>query len=230
MGWYDGVPANLNRHPPVERARRLVASMGGKSALHSAARSAFEQGDYRWAAELANNGVFADPDDIVSRTLLADSYEQMGYQSESAIWRNIYLTGARELRQGKADSVENSGPNYLMAATPLGDFLSFLETTLVPEKAKDTRLAFNLVDTVSGERFAVSLANSVLVSEQGETVPGAPTLTAPKPVLLGVLFGQVPLDAMVAANQAQVDGDSASIKQLITFLEMPKLDFNIVEP
>jgi alkyl sulfatase BDS1-like metallo-beta-lactamase superfamily hydrolase len=230
MGWYDGVPANLNRHPPVERARRLVASMGGKSALHSAARSAFEQGDYRWAAELANNGVFADPDDIVSRTLLADCYEQMGYQSESAIWRNIYLTGARELRQGKADSVESSGPNYLMAATPLGDFLSFLETTLVPEKAKDTRLAFNLVDTVSGERFAVSLANSVLVSEQGETVPGAPTLTAPKPVLLGVLFGQVPLDAMVAANQAQVDGDSASIKQLITFLEMPKLDFNIVEP
>jgi alkyl sulfatase BDS1-like metallo-beta-lactamase superfamily hydrolase len=230
MGWYDGVPANLNRHPPVERARRLVASMGGKNALHGAARDAFDQGDYRWAAELANMGVFADPADTVSRTLLADSYEQMGYQSESAIWRNIYLTGARELRQGTADAILETGPNYLMAATPLGDFLSFLETTLVPEKAKDAKLSFNLVDTVSGDRFALSLANSVLVSERGQTIPGAPTLSAPKPVLLGILFGQAPLDAMVAAGQAQVDGDSTSIKQLTAFVEMPKLDFNIVEP
>ncbi len=230
MGWYDGIPANLNRHPPVERAQRLVAAMGGREALHGAAQSAFEQGDYRWSAELAHNGVFADPADTVSRTLLADSYEQMGYQSESAIWRNIYLTGARELRQGKADTIAETGPNYLMAATPLGDFLGFLETTVVPEKAGDAKLAFNLVDTVTGDRFAVTLANSVLVSEHGETIPDAPTLSAPKPVLLGILFGQAPLDAMVKAGTAQVDGDSAPITRLATLLEMPKLDFNIVEP
>ena len=230
MGWYDGIPANLNRHPPVDRARRLVAAIGGREALHDAARSAYEQGDYRWSAELAHNGVFADPADTASRMLLADSYEQMGYQSESAIWRNIYLTGARELRQGKADTITETGPNYLMAATPLLDFLGFLETTVVPEKAGDTRLALNLVDTVSGDRFAVTLANSVLVSEPGEMIPGAPTLAAPKPVLLGILFGQAPLEAMVRAGQAQVDGDSAPITQLATLLQMPKLDFNIVEP
>lgn len=230
MGWYDGIPANLNRHPPVERAKRLIAAMGGREALHGAARSAFEQGDYRWSAELAHNGVFADPADTVSRTLLADSYEQMGYQSESAIWRNIYLTGARELRQGKADTIAETGPNYLMAATPLGDFLGFLEATVVPEKAGDAKLAFNLVDTLSGDRFAVTLTNSVLVSEQGQTIPDAPTLSAPKPVLLGILFGQVPLEAMVKAGQAQVDGDTTPITQLATLLEMPKLDFNIVEP
>lgn len=230
MGWYDGVPANLNRHPPVERAQRLVAAMGGRKALHRETRMAFEHGDYRWSAELAHNGVFADTSDTVSRALLADSYEQLGYQSESAIWRNIYLTGARELRQGKPDSFPQTGPNYLMAATPLGDFLSYLETTIVPEKARDTQLAFNLVDTSSGDHFAVTLKNAVLVSELGQAIEGAPTLAAPKPVMLGILFGQVPLDAMIAAGQAKVSGDSAPIRKLPMLLEMPKLDFNIVEP
>lgn len=230
MGWYDGVPANLHPLPPVDRARRLVAAMGGARALHRQARKAFDAGDYRWAAELAHNGVFADPSDKTARALLANSYEQLGYQSESAVWRNIYLTGARELRQGHPDGYGESGPSYLMMATPLADFLDLVETTLVPERAGDTRLAFNLVDTASGDTFAVTLANAVLVSERGQTIPGAPTLSAAKPILLGVLFGQAPLDAMVAAGRAKLDGDGAPIRQLVGFLERPKLDFPIVEP
>jgi alkyl sulfatase BDS1-like metallo-beta-lactamase superfamily hydrolase len=230
MGWYDGVPANLNPHPPVERAKLLVEALGGAKALHRVTRKAFEAGNYRWAAELGQSGVFADPTDRVSRFLLADSYEQLGYQSESAIWRNIYLTGARELRRGKPDGFAETGPNYLMMATPLADFLDLVETTLVPEKAGETKLAFNLVDTISGDRFAVTLENAVLVSEKGQTVPGAPTLSAPKPIILGVLFGQAPLDAMVASGRVQLVGDGAAIKQLTSFLSIPKLDFNIVEP
>ncbi len=230
MGWYDGVPANLNPWPAVEKAKLLVGALGGKKALHKQIGSAFAAGNYRWSADLAQNGVFADPTDAPARKWLADSYEQLGYQAESAIWRNIYLTGAREVRQGHADTVPESGPSYLLAATPLGDFLSLLETTLVPEKAGTTALAFNLVDTASGNRFAVSLANAVLVSEAGETLPGAPTLSAPKPVLLGILFGKVPLAAMVAAKQAKLEGDAAPINQLVGMLEQPKLDFAIVEP
>ena len=230
MGWYDGVPANLNPWPAVEKAKLLVGALGGKKALHKQIGSAYAAGNYRWSADLAQNGVFADPTDAPARKWLADSYEQLGYQAESAIWRNIYLTGAREVRQGHADTVPESGPSYLLAATPLGDFLSLLETTLVPEKAGTTALAFNLVDTASGNRFAVSLANAVLVSEAGETLPGAPTLSAPKPVLLGILFGKVPLAAMVAAKQAKLEGDAAPINQLVGMLEQPKLDFAIVEP
>ena len=230
MGWYDGVPANLNPYPPVERARRLVASLGGARALHRQAQKAFAAGDYRWSAELAHNGVFADPSDRTARMLLADSYEQLGYQSESAIWRNIYLTGARELRQGKPDSVAESGPNYLMAATPLRHFLDLVETTLVPERAGTAKLAFNLVETGSGERFAITVENAVMVSEAGQSVPGAPTLSAPKPILLGILFGQAPLDAMVASGRARLEGDGAAIRQLSGMLQPPRLDFNIVEP
>ena len=230
MGWYDGVPAHLNRHPPATRARKLVAAMGGPKALHRAAQKAFAEGDYRWSAELAHNGVFADPTDRVSRGLLADSYEQLGYQSESAVWRNIYLTGAREVRQAKPDSVPQSGPNYLMMATPLRDFLDFLATTIVPEKAGESSLAFNLVDTSTGEKFAITLKNAVLVSQKGQSIEGAPTLSAAKPVLLGILFGQVPMDQMVAAGQVKLDGDAAPIRQLSKVIDMPRLDFNIVEP
>lgn len=231
MGWYDGVPANLNRHPPVERAKRLVASMGGAKALHRQARKAFAEGDYRWSAELANNGLFANPDDATSRALLADSYEQLGYQAESAIWRNIYLTGASELRRRKADAAPaDVGPNYLFAATPFAQFLEMLETTVVPERAGDARLAFNLVDSASGERFAVSLGNAVMVHEAGQTIAGAPTLSAPKPVLLGVLTGKVGLDAMVAAGQAKVEGDGSAITRLAAMLDLPKTDFFIAEP
>ena len=230
MGWYDGVPANLNPHPPVEKARRMVRAMGGAKALHKQARAAFASGDYRWSAELANYGVFADPQDRTARTILADSYEQLGYQAESAIWRNIYLTGARELRQGRPDGFGQLGPSYLMAATPLDKFLDLLATTVVPERAGDQRLTFNLVESISGDRFAITLGNAVLVSEKNQALPDAPTLTAPKPVLLGILFGQAPLDAMLAAGQARVEGDPAAIRQLVPMLEQPRLDFAIIEP
>jgi len=230
MGWYDGVPANLNPQPPIQRAKLLVDALGGTKALHRETRKAFAAGNYRWAAELGQNGVFADPSDAVSRTLLADSYEQLGYQSESASWRNIYLTGARELRQAKPDAFAETGPNYLMMATPLADFLGLVETALVPERAGETKLAFNLVDTISGDRFAVTLENAVVVSRKGQSTPGASTFSAPKPVLLGVLFGQAKLDAMVAAGHAKLIGDGAAIKQLTGFLSFPKLDFAIVEP
>ena len=230
MGWYNGVPADLNPHPPVERAKRLVAAMGGAASLHRQARKAYATGDYRWSSELAHNGVFADPADKVSRKLLADSYEQLGYQSESAIWRNIYLSGAKELRQGRPDTYVESGPNYLMMATPLSDFLDLMETTLVPEKAGGAKLGFNILETTSGQRFAITLENSVIVTEAGQTVPGAPTLSASKPVLLGILFGKVPLDAMVTGGQAKLEGDGAGIRQLTGMLQPPKLDFNIIEP
>ena len=231
MGWYDGDPASLDPHPPRERARRLVAAIGGKEAVQRLAQAAFDAGDYRWAIELAHAGVFADPLDAGSRQILADSYEQLGYQSESAVWRNIYLTGARELRQGHPDAyVEAAGPNYLALATPLADFLDLLATTLVPDKAGDARLGFNLVDTASGERYALTLANAVLVSEKGQVASGAPTLSAPKPLLLGILFGAAPLDAMVAAGKVRLDGDAAPIRQLVGMLERPRLDFPIATP
>ena len=98
LGWFDGNPAHLNPHPPVEAATRYVAFMGGADAVLEKARASFAQGDYRWVVEVVNHVVFADPENEPARLLQADALEQLGFQSESGPWRDFYLSGAMELR------------------------------------------------------------------------------------------------------------------------------------
>ncbi len=100
LGWYDGNPAHLDPLPPVDAARRYVEFMGGADAVLERARRSFDDGDYRWVVEVVNHVVFADPSNVAGRHLQADALEQLGYQSESATWRNAYLMGAKELREG----------------------------------------------------------------------------------------------------------------------------------
>ena len=103
LGWYDGNPAHLNPHTPVDAATRYVEFMGGANAILDRARTSFAQGDYRWVVEVVNHVVFAQPDNTEARQLQADALEQLGYQAESATWRNAYLMGAKELREGSPD-------------------------------------------------------------------------------------------------------------------------------
>ena len=98
LGWFDGNPAHLHPHPPVEAASRYVDFMGGADAVLDKARVSFANGDYRWVVEVVNHVVFADPGNDEARNLQADALEQLGYQSESGPWRDFYLTGAMELR------------------------------------------------------------------------------------------------------------------------------------
>ena len=100
LGAYDGNPANLNPLPPQESAKRYVELIGGADKAVAAAQTAFDKGDYRWAAELLNHAVFAEPDHKAAKELLARTYDQMGYMAEAATWRNSYLTAAAELRNG----------------------------------------------------------------------------------------------------------------------------------
>ncbi len=100
LGWYDGNPAHLDPLPPVDAGSKYVEFMGGADEVLRRARASFDAGDYRWVAEVVNHVVFADPENREARQLQADALEQMGYQSESATWRNAYLMGAKELREG----------------------------------------------------------------------------------------------------------------------------------
>ena len=100
LGWYDGNPANLDPLPPAQAGANYVEFMGGADAVLAKARSSIERGDYRWVVQVVNHVVFADPANRAARELQADALEQLGYQSESATWRNAYLMGAMELRDG----------------------------------------------------------------------------------------------------------------------------------
>ncbi|MED5324492.1 MAG: alkyl sulfatase dimerization domain-containing protein, partial [Pseudomonadota bacterium] len=112
LGYFDAVPANLNPLAPAVRAEKYVALAGGSAGVMAKAQTAFDTGEYRWVAELLNHLVFADPDNEAAKNLLADAYEQMGYQAESGPWRNFYLRGAHELRRGilKPERVRTVSP------------------------------------------------------------------------------------------------------------------------
>src|SRR5690606_5646181 len=100
FGWYDGNPASLDPLPPEAAAERYVEAMGGADAVLARGREAFARGELRWAATLLDHLVFAEPGRADARALLADVYDQLGYRAESGPWRDVYLTGAHELRHG----------------------------------------------------------------------------------------------------------------------------------
>jgi alkyl sulfatase BDS1-like metallo-beta-lactamase superfamily hydrolase len=104
LGWYDGNPAHLWNHPPADAARRYVAAMGGADAVVEQARQAHREGDYRWVVELLNHVLFADEHHAEARALQADAFEQLGFGAENGTWRNAFLAGATELRQGQFGS------------------------------------------------------------------------------------------------------------------------------
>ena len=121
LGWYDGNPANLHPLPPVEAAGRYVEMMGGADNVIAGARRAYSEGEYRWVAQVLNHVVFDDPANAEARRLSADAMEQLGYQSESATWRNAYLWGAFELRHGSLQLGRARQPAMARAMT--GDLL-----------------------------------------------------------------------------------------------------------
>src|SRR6185437_4067264 len=128
VGWYDGNPANLDRLPPVEEARKQVEYMGGADAAIARARNDFRAGNYRWVAEVMDQVVFADPGNKDARALAADAFEQMGYAAENGPTRSSYLLATQKLRSDKPDeqrSTPGISPQLLhaMSAGQMFDYL-----------------------------------------------------------------------------------------------------------
>lgn len=229
LGWYDAVPANLNPHPPAERAKRFVADMGGATKVLAAAKKAMATGDYRWSSDLLNQLVFAEPANAKGRAMLADSYEQQGYQAESAIWRNQFLSAANDLRQGFKPNATIQSPDSI-AAIPTGLLLESVATRLDPAKVAGKSLAINFSITDRAETAKVSVGNSVLISEMGSShdTPAA-TVTGPRQLFLAMLFLKMPLAQLEAAG-LKIEGDRAVVEALQAALDPIPAAFNIAEP
>lgn len=229
LGWYDAIPANLNPHPPEERGRRLVAAMGGAKKVMAEAKRAMKAGDYRWSSDLLHQLVFAEAKNAEARALLADSYEQQGYQAESAIWRNQFLSAARDLRQGLTPSIASQSVDMISAiATPL--LLDSVATRLNPDIIKDRKLSLNFVIPDRQEKAKISVGNSVMFSEMGtaHATPDA-TVTAPRQLYLAMLFLKMPLAQLEAAG-LKIEGSKAAVEALQAALDPMPTPFNIAEP
>ncbi len=229
LGWYDANPANLNPWPPAERARKSIAAMGGAKKVIALARTAMDAGDYRWSSDLLNQAVFADPANRQARLLLADSYEQQGYQAESAIWRNQFLSAARDLRQGPAGAAPGTQSADLIAAVPTQLLLDSAATRFDPARFGGQRAAINLVMPERSETAGVELTGSAMLARMTPLPGAAVTITAPRRVLLALLFVKVPLGQLEAAG-LKVEGDRELALKWLGALDPMAAGFNIAEP
>jgi len=229
LGWYDAVPANLNPWPPAERAKRLVAAIGGVPKVIAQGKAAIRAGDYRWSSELLSAAVFADPGNKAARALLADSYEQQGYQAESAIWRNQFLAAASELRSGRIASATSSQSQDMIAAVPTQLLLDSVATRIDPAKLGGRPTAINLVMPERGETAGIELTGTAMLARMGAAQGAAATLTAPRRLLLGLLFLKLPLAQLEAAG-LKVEGDRVAVEAWLAALDPMPGAFNIAEP
>ncbi|WP_339702762.1 alkyl sulfatase dimerization domain-containing protein [uncultured Sphingosinicella sp.] len=230
MGHYDGNPAHLDPLPDVERGKRIVAAMGGAKKVLGEAAKARNAGDERWAAELLSHLVMAEPANARARDMLAASFEQMAWQTETAPWRNIYLSGARELR-GLATSGGGADTSEIAMSTPLADLLDLMAVRLSPEKAAGAELSIGIILPDSGERRLVSVRNRVLVHQPwSEGAAPAVTLTSPRRVFLGLVGGQVKAAEAVQKGILRIDGDAAQLQRFTGLFEPPPASFGLALP
>ena len=231
MGWYDANPADLWPLPPEPAAKRYVEAMGGAKAVMDRAKAAADEGEYRWAATLLNHAVFADPTNTAAREMLASVYTQLGFQSEAGTWRNIYLTGAQELRSGVLKLPSITFSEELLAATPTSMLLDFAAVRVNPDKAAAQAFLLNVELTDRKEHHLITVENGVLVHEEGISDPKAgATICLSRPDLLMTLFAKVPIGLKVAKGDIKIEGDKSIYETLVDLVEPVDANFPVVTP
>ncbi|EHR72875.1 alkyl sulfatase-like hydrolase [Burkholderiales bacterium JOSHI_001] len=231
LGFYDANPASLNRLPPAETARRYVAAMGGEAAVLAHARKAFDAGDYRWGAELLNHLVFANPDNSAARHLQADTLEQLGYQAEAGTWRNAYLVGAKELRDGVLKPPTSTQGPDMVRGMSLELLFDFIALRLNHAKVDGQKLAISMVFTDLKETWALELSNAVLNNTRGRVLKNPDvTLTLTRPAFLGLLLGGKKLPDLVQAGQVKLEGNAQAFGAVFANIDSFDPYFNIVTP
>jgi alkyl sulfatase BDS1-like metallo-beta-lactamase superfamily hydrolase len=167
LGWFDCNPSNLNPLPPEESGKRFTKLMGGIDEVIQKAKKLYKNGEYRFAAQVLNHAVFGYPQNETARELLACTYEQLGYQAESATWRNLYLTGALELRDGakKRGGFSTLGKE-IIKFMPIGMLFDYIAVWLNPQNADGKTIDINL--SIDGEIWNVRLSNSVISARESE--------------------------------------------------------------
>jgi alkyl sulfatase BDS1-like metallo-beta-lactamase superfamily hydrolase len=232
LGWYDGNPANLNPLPPAEAGRRYVDLAGGAAALLEKAKTAYDQSEYRWVAEVLNHLVFAEPGNTGARALLAACYDQLGYQAESGPWRDVYLTAAFELRHGPPEQGLNvAAMEDVLRETPVRRFFDSMAVRLNGPDAEGVALSVNFVFTDLGESYLLDIGNAVLHHRPSTPdTPADATLKLTHGVFLAMLTGRAGLKDLLLSDEIELEGSRLDLLQFFSLLDKPDGRFDIVTP
>jgi alkyl sulfatase BDS1-like metallo-beta-lactamase superfamily hydrolase len=232
LGWYDANPADLNPLPRGEMAKKQLDYMGGAEAVLKRAREDFAAGQYRWVAGVMSQLVFADPANRAARDLGADALEQLGYQSEAATWRNAYLLGAQELRNGVPAAERGSGANAeLLKGVSIDLAFDFLGVRLNAAKAEGKHIVVNWTFTDLNQSYAMNLENSALTHTSGKLAGDADvSVTLTRAALDAITLKQRTFLGSVAAGDVAISGNPLKLGELFGLLDEFSPGFEVVEP
>jgi alkyl sulfatase BDS1-like metallo-beta-lactamase superfamily hydrolase len=234
FGWYDANPANLDPLPPAEAGAKYVEAMGGAAAVLARAQASYDAGDYRWAATVLDHLVFAEPHNRDASELLARCYDQLGYRAESGPWRDVYLSGAYELRHGEPSGESRlSGAAQLLRYTPIERFFDAMAARLDGPKADGVSLAVDFVFTDLGESHHLWIENAVLHHrkiEKGAKSRTDVTVRLTKDFWLRLATGQAGLRDLVFSKDLDVSGSRVDLLKFFSLLDAPDPNFAIVRP
>ncbi len=232
LGPYDGNPANLHPLPPEQAGAKYVEYMGGADHVVERAQKDFNSGEFRWVVEALKHVIFSDPSNRAARDLSSDAMEQMGYQAESATWRNAYLLAARELRSDTPAAVPAGiaiSPD-VVSLLPLGSFLEYIAIRINGVKAQHMAARFDWkIDNDECQR--VTLSNGALNHLPGSHGSRADfTVRTARSQLASLLMGRTELLRALDASELAVQGDKALFRSLLETLDEFNPMFNVVEP
>ncbi len=233
FGWFDGNPANLDPLTPTESGKKFVEFMGGAENVISKVKKSLDKGEYRWVAEVMNKLVFAEPKNQEARYLLADAYEQLGYQSESGPWRNFYLTGAQELRYGtpNVDMKSTATPDMIKGMTA-DLYFNYLGMRFIGTKNADLKYNFNfdLLDTK--EKVGLVVSNGAVMPRIGQFIKKDVTATIhiKRSDLDRISLGEVKFEDLIRDGSLKIDGDKEAYFNFLSKIDNFGFWFNIIEP
>ena len=227
MGWFDGNPARLWPHPPEALAPRYVEAMGGIDRVVDLSQKAFDSGDYRWAATLLDHAVFTDSAHAGARALYSDTLEQLAYGAENATWRNFFLSGAMELRDGNVGTATTTTSSSMLTQLTPEQIFDSLSIRVNGPRSWDLDVAVDVTLADTAVNYRLALRNGVLVHRKAAPDPATASVTVKLP-------GKIRLLSLAAGDFAsaglELSGNRGALQALVDVLDGPDPSFNIVTP
>ncbi|MCG8636697.1 MAG: SCP2 sterol-binding domain-containing protein [Desulfobacterales bacterium] len=230
LGYWDGNPATLIPLSPADSAPLYVEMMGGAGKIMAKGKVLYDEGRYRHAQEILNKLVYAEPENTRAKDLLADVFEQIGYQQESPSVRNSFLAAAFELRSGipSGASPKTAGPDVVRAmSTDL--WLDSLAIRMVSKKAEGMAFTINLNLPDIDEKFVVEMSNATLTNIEGfQSEKPDLTITINRSDLEKTMMGKTSFDEQIKSGKACLEGDRRAYEQLKSVLTHFTPDFELI--
>lgn len=232
LGWFSGNPSTLHPLPTIEASKKEIEYMGGAEAVLKKVKNDFDQGNYRWVAQVLNYLVYAEPNNTDAKNLLADTLEQLGYQAENGTWRNFYLSAAKDLREGvqaKATAVTTS-PD-MVAAMPVESFFDYLSIKLNGPRAAKNPMSLNFDIPDLDKKYLIQIKNGVLNYFPNKQSDKADfTVTINREDFNSLILGKTTVEDLKKNDKLTIEGKNPDFQKFWSLFDKFDPWFNLVEP